>query len=284
MLDLFYDFFVGPFESYLFLRRALIACLALSLGAAPIGILVVLRRMSLMGDALSHSILPGVALGFLLSGLSLPLMSIGGFISALVVALLAGIVSRTTILKEDASLVGFYLISLALGSLIVSVKGKNIDLVHILFGNILAIDQTGLILVSAISSVILLLTAWIYRPLMIECFDPNFMRSLRGRGYLYEGLFIVMIVLCMVAAFQTMGTLMALGLVMLPAIIARFWAQEILSLFVLAFLVALGSGYLGLLLSFHYGWPSGPSILLVAGGFYIISIIVGRFGILRGQH
>ena len=283
MLDLIYDFFISPFESYLFLRRALVACLALSLGAAPIGVLVVLRRMSLMGDALSHSILPGVALGFLFSGLSIPLMSLGGFVSALIVALLAGVVSRTTILKEDASLVGFYLISLALGSLIVSVKGNNIDLVHILFGNVLAIDKTALILVSVISSVILLVTAWIYRPLMIECFDPNFMRSLRGRGHLYEGLFIVMIVLCMVAAFQTMGTLMALGLVMLPAIIARFWAQEILSLFVTALIAAMVSRYIGLLLSFHYGWPSGPSILLVAGSFYIVSIIVGRFGILRGQ-
>ncbi|MEN8237481.1 MAG: metal ABC transporter permease [Pseudomonadota bacterium] len=284
MLEVPYDFFISPFETYLFLRRALIACLALSLGAAPIGILVVLRRMSLMGDALSHSILPGVSLGFLLSGLSLPLMSLGGFISALIVALLAGIVSRTTILKEDASLVGFYLISLALGSLIVSVKGNNIDLVHILFGNILAIDQTALILVSVITSVVLLLMAWIYRPLMIECFDPNFMRSLKGRGHLYEALFIVMIVLCMVAAFQTMGTLMALGLVMLPAIIARFWTQEILSLFVVAFLVALVSSYIGLLLSFHYNWPSGPAILLVAGSFYVFSIIVGRFGVLRGQN
>ncbi len=283
MPDMIYDFFVSPFESYLFLRRALVACLALSLGAAPIGILIVLRRMSLMGDALSHSILPGAALGFIFSGLSLPLMSLGGFVSALIVALLAGLVSRTTILKEDASLVGFYLISLALGALIVSVKGNNIDLVHILFGNILAIDQTALILVSVIASVILLLTAWIFRPLIIECFDPNFMRSLCGRGHFYEFLFIVMIVLCMVAAFQTMGTLMALGLVMLPAITARFWAQEMLSLFVVAFIVALVSSYFGLLLSFHYGWPSGPSILLVAGSFYIASIIGGRFGSLRGH-
>ncbi len=282
MLELLTDFLITPFTEYVFLRRALITCLALSLGAAPIGVLIVLRRMSLMGDALSHSILPGVALGFLFTGLSLPMMSLGGFCSALIVALLAGIVSRTTILKEDASLVGFYLISLALGSLIVSMKGNNMDLMHILFGNILAIDQTALALVAVISSFILLTTAIVYRPLIIECFDSQFMHSLRGRGHVYESLFIVLIVLCMVAAFQAMGTLMALGLVMLPAIIARFWTKDILTMYVIAFLTALGCSYTGLLLSFHYSWPSGPAIILVAGSVYLVSIICGRFGSLRG--
>ena len=276
-----YDFFIAPFESYLFLKRALVACLALSVGCAPVGVLVVLRRMSLMGDALSHSLLPGVAIGFLLMGVSLPFMSIGGFITALIVALLAGVVARTTLLREDASLVGFYLISLAFGSLIISIKGKNIDLMHILFGNILAIDDVALILISSITSLILIIGAIIYRPLIIECFDPGFMRSIGGRGIIYHSLFIIMIVLCMVAAFQAMGTLMALGMMMLPAITARFWAREIGTMFAVAFIVALGSGYMGLLLSYHYEWPSGPSIILVAGSMYMISVVVGRFGSLK---
>jgi zinc/manganese transport system permease protein len=273
-----YDFFILPFENYIFLRRALVACLALSMSCAPMGVLIVLRRMSLMGDALSHSILPGVALGFLLSGLSLPMMSLGGFISALLVAFLAGIVSRTTLLREDASLVGFYLISLAFGSLIVSIKGTNIDLMHILFGTILAVDNASLLLVAGISSVTLVMGALIYRPLIIECFDPSFMRSLGGLGSLYHGLFIMLIVLCMVASFQALGTLMALGLMMLPAIAARFWAEEIGALFIMAFIIASLSGYIGLLLSYHYVWPSGPSIILVAGLFYIISLLIGRYG------
>jgi zinc/manganese transport system permease protein len=273
-----YDFFILPFESYTFLKRALVACLALSMSCAPIGVLIVLRRMSLMGDALSHSILPGVAIGFLLSGISLPIMSFGGFISALLVALLASIVSRTTLLREDASLVGFYLISLAFGSLIVSVKGTNVDLMHILLGTILAVDNASLFLVAGISSVTLIIGALIYRPLIIECFDPSFMRSLGALGSLYHGLFIILIVLCMVASFQALGTLMALGMMMLPAIAARFWAEEIWSLFSIAFLTALISGYIGLLLSYHFVWPSGPSIILVAGLIYIISLLIGQHG------
>ncbi len=276
-----YEFFIEPFADYLFLKRALVACLALSLGCAPVGVLVVLRRMSLMGDALSHSILPGVAIGFLISGLSLTAMSIGGFISALVVALLAGVVSRTTLLREDASLVGFYLISLAFGSLIVSLKGSNVDLIHILFGTILAVDEPALMLISMITTVTLLVGAFIYRPLIMECFDPEYMRSLGAWGGFYHGAFIVLIVLCMVAAFQALGALMALGMMMLPAISARFWARDIWKMFLVAFMIAMASGYMGLLMSFHFKWSSGPSIVLLAGVCYIFSLVVGRYGSLR---
>ena len=276
-----YDFFIEPFTSYLFLRKSLVASFALSVGCAPVGVLIILRRMSLMGDALSHSILPGVALGYLFFGLSIPVMSFGGFISALLVALLAGIVSRTTLLKEDASLVGFYLISLAFGSFIVSIKGSNVDLMHILFGTILGVDSASLILVAAIATITLIVGAIIYRPLIIECFDPTYMRSIGARGGIYHGAFIVLIVMCMVAAFQALGALMALGMMMLPAISARFWAKNITSMFVIAFGIALVSGYLGLLFSYHYQKPSGPLIILIAGMFYIVSLIVGSQGSLR---
>jgi zinc/manganese transport system permease protein len=276
-----YDFFIEPFMSYLFLQRALVACFALSLGCAPVGVLVVLRRMSLMGDALSHSILPGVAIGFLVSGLSVTAMSIGGFISALIVALLAGVVSRATLLKEDASLVGFYLISLAFGSLIVSIKGSNVDLMHILFGTILAVNQSALILIALITTVTLVVGAIIYRPLIIECFDPQFMKSLGAWGGFYHGAFIVLVVLCMVAAFQALGALMALGMMMLPAISARFWARDIWRMFLVAFCIAMVSGYVGLLLSYHFKWPSGPSIVLFAGVVYMGSLVLGKYGSLR---
>ena len=218
---------------------------------------------------------PGIA------GLSLPAMSIGGLISALIVALLAGIVSRTTILREDACLVGFYLISLALGSLIVSIKGSNVDLIHIMLGDILAVDNDSMIFIASVATLNLVLGALIYRPMIIECFDHGFMRSIGAWGGFYHGLFIVMIVLCMVAAFQALGTLMALGMMMLPAISARFWAKDIWAMFLVAVGIALVSGYLGLLFSYHFVWPSGPSIVLVAGVIYLFSLIVGQQGSLR---
>ncbi|MES1153112.1 MAG: metal ABC transporter permease, partial [Dongia sp.] len=135
----FHDLIIAPFSEFAFMRRALIACIAISLSAGPIGAFMVLRRMSLMGDAMSHAVLPGVALGFLLFGLDLWPMALGGLVASLAVALLAGLVSRLTPLKEDASLAGFYLISLSAGVLIVSLRGSNIDLLHILFGSILGV-------------------------------------------------------------------------------------------------------------------------------------------------
>lgn len=276
-----YEFFIEPFGTYPFLRRALIACIALSMGCAPVGVLLVLRRMSLMGDALSHSVLPGVALGYLFMGLSLPAMGIGGMFSGLIVALLASFISRRTVLKEDASFVGFYLIALALGAILVSTKGKNIDLMHILFGSILAVDKASLLLIAGITTISLFVMALIFRPLVLECFDPIFMRSIGGRGSLYHLIFMGLVVLNMVSAFQALGTLMALGMMMLPAITARFWAREIWSLYLVAILVAIVSGFLGLVFSYHYGWPSGPAIILTSGVLYLVTVIFGPYGSLR---
>jgi zinc/manganese transport system permease protein len=277
-----YALIIEPFVSYGFMRRALVACLALSLGSGPVGVFLVLRRMSLMGDAMSHAVLPGAALGFLAAGLSLGAMSAGGLLVGLAVAILAGTVSRVTALKEDASLAGFYLISLALGVLIVSTKGSNIDLLHVLFGTILAVDNGALVLMAGISTVSLLTLALIYRPLIIECFDPGFLRAVRGRGSLYHIIFLVLIVLNLVAGFQALGTLMAVGLMMLPAASARFWATQVWSLSLVATSIGFASGLLGLLFSYHFNLPSGPTIILVAGVCYLASILVGiRGGLLH---
>lgn len=273
-----FDFFIAPFESYLFLRRALAACFALSLGCAPIGVLLVLRRMSLVGDALSHSILPGVAIGYMIAGLSLPIMGIGGFIAGLAIAFVATLVSRHTILREDASFVGFYLIALASGALIVSAFGNNVDLLHILFGQILGVTPNSLLLIATITTFSLVIMAIIFRPLILECFDPAFMRSIKAHGSVYHVIFMMLVVLNMIAAFQALGTLMALGMMMLPAIAARFWGREIWSLFILSFCMAFLAGYIGLLVSYHYNLPSGPSIILMAGITYIFSLLFGRYG------
>lgn len=276
-----YDFFIEPFISFMFMKRALAASFALSLGCAPIGVLLVLRRMSLMGDALSHSILPGVAVGYVFAGLSLPIMGIGGFIAGLFVAFIATLVTRHTLLKEDASFVGFYLIALALGAVIVSIFGSNVDLLHILFGQILGVTTDALYLIAAITTFSLMTLSFIYRPLMIECYDPVYMRSIGASGAFYHVIFMMLVVLNMIAAFQALGTLMALGMMMLPAVAARFWGRGVGSIFIIAFVLAFISGYFGLLLSYHYKLPSGPAIILVAGVIYIISLLIGKYGSVR---
>jgi zinc/manganese transport system permease protein len=273
-----YDLILDPFVGFAFMRRALAACLALSLGCGPIGVFLVLRRMSLMGDAMSHAILPGAALGFLIAGYSIWAMSVGGLIVGLAVAVLSGAVSRATSLREDASLAGFYLISLALGVLIVSIKGSNVDLLHVLFGTILAVDEGSLILVASITTVTLVCLSLIYRPLILECLDPGFLRSVHGHGTLYHLLFLVLVVLNLVAGFQALGTLMAVGLMMLPAAAARLWTSEVWSIALLASAIAFASSIVGLLFSFHLSIPSGPAIVLSAGFAYVASIGFGRRG------
>jgi zinc/manganese transport system permease protein len=276
-----YNALVEPFVEFGFMRRALIAFLALSIGSGPIGVLLLLRRMSLIGDAMSHAVLPGAAVGFLFAGLSLPVMGVGGLVAGLAVALLSGLVSRTTELREDASFAGFYLASLAAGVLIVSLRGSNIDLLHVLFGTILAVDAQALYVVAGIASVTLLILAVVYRPLVAECFDPGFMRVVGGRGSLYHLLFLFLVVINLVAGFQALGTLMAVGLMMLPAAAARLWATTLPVLAVVAAGIAFASGFIGLIASYHLGIASGPAIVLVASLFYVLSILAGRGGMVR---
>lgn len=275
------DFLIQPFAEYGFMRRALVAVFALSIGSAPVGTLLVLRRMSLVGDAMSHALLPGAALGFLAVGFSLAAMSAGGFVAALAVALAAGYVTRMTPQREDASFAAFYLIALALGVLLISTHGSSVDLMHVLFGTILAVDDAALLLIAGVTSVTLLALAAIYRPLLVECLDPGFLRGAGGRGHMVHGLFLVLTVANLVAGFQALGTLMAVGLMMLPAVAARFWAAQVWSLALVAAGIAALSGFAGLLLSFHAQWPSGPAIVLVAGAIYLLSVMCGpRDGLL----
>ncbi|MEQ8380447.1 metal ABC transporter permease [Parvibaculum sp.] len=279
-----YDMAIAPFADYGFMRRALIACFALALGGGPIGTFLVLRRMSLMGDAMSHAILPGAAIGFLVAGLSIWSMSAGGLVAGLAVVLLAGLISRATALREDASLAGFYLISLALGVLIVSAKGSNVDLLHVLFGTILSVTDDALLLIASIATLTLVTLAVIYRPLVIECFDPAFLRATTGGGTLWHFVFLVLVVVNLVAGFQALGTLMALGLMMLPAAAARFWAGAVWSLAALSTVLAFLSGLVGLLVSYNFDLPSGPAIVLTAGAFYVGSIILGTRDSLRTRY
>ena len=278
-----YHYLLEPFADFAFMRRALVACLALSLAGSPIGVFLILRRMSLMGDALAHALLPGAALGFLLGGLSLPAMSLGGFIAGIATALGAGAIARFASLREDASFAAAYLTSLALGVLIVSLRGSAVDLMNILFGAILGVDDQALLLIASTATLTLAGLAAIYRPLVVECFNPGFLSAMGVRGAMYHALFLGLAVLNMVAAFQALGTLMALGLMLLPAVASSFWAREVWSMTAIAAPMALLSGLIGLLLSFHAGLPSGPMIVLMASLFFLGSLLLGTRASIRAR-
>jgi zinc/manganese transport system permease protein len=284
-----YDALIAPFLDFEFMRRALAGVIALALGGAPIGVFLMLRRMSLVGDAMAHAILPGAAIGFLFSGLSLFAMTFGGLIAGFSVALLAGLLSRVTVIKEDASLAAFYLISLAVGVTIVSMRGTNIDLLHVLFGNILALDDQTLLVIAFNATITLVVMAVIYRPLVIECVDPIFLRTVSRAGAPAHLAFLALVVVNLVNGFHALGTLLAVGLMILPAGIARFWSRDITGMMLISVASAMISGYGGLVLSFQTKVPSGPAIILVAAVLYVFSVFFGSVsGLLRqlfpGRH
>ncbi len=273
-----WDTFITPFAEFGFMRRALLGCVAIALGATPVGVFLMLRRMSLTGDAMAHAILPGAAVGFLVSGLSLGAMTLGGIVAGMSVALLSGFVTRVTALREDASLAAFYLISLAAGVLIVSLRGSNVDLLHVLFGTVLALNDAALFLLCSIATVTLFLLALLFRPLVLECADPAFLRSVSRLSALTHFTFLGLVVLNLVAGFQALGTLMAVGMMILPAAAARFWARGIGGMIAVAMVLAILASAAGLLLSYHVSLPSGPAIILVVGTFYVFSLLLGREG------
>ena len=168
-----FDLLIFPFTEFAFMLRALAGALMLSLSACPVGVFLMLRRMSLTGDAMSHAILPGAAAGFLLCGLKLVPMTVGGLIAGAIVALGAGAVARLTVQKEDASMAAFYLISLSIGVVMVSLRGSSVDLMHVLFGTVLALNDAALWLIGLVSAVTLTTVALLWRALVAECLDSG---------------------------------------------------------------------------------------------------------------
>ncbi|MGD8107021.1 metal ABC transporter permease [Pantoea sp. FN0302] len=264
------------FTAFGFMRRSLVACLALSLSVTPLGVFLLLRRMSLIGDALSHAVLPGVAVGYLLSGMSLLAMGAGGFIAGLLVALLAGWVSSVTTLREDSSFAGFYLGSLALGVVLVSLRGSGVDLLHLLFGSLLAVDRTALIFIGIIATLTLLTLALGYRAIVAEAFDMTFLQvRSQHTPRLIHALFLALVVMNLVAGFQILGTLMTVGLMMLPAIAARCWSNHLPIILLLAVLIGMASSFIGLTWSWYQSIPAGPAIVLAASLGFLISVLFG---------
>jgi zinc/manganese transport system permease protein len=278
-----YDLFIAPFIEYEFMQRALIGALLISLGSGSIGVFLIARRMSLSGDAIAHAILPGVGVGYFISGLSLFSMTLGGIVAGLIVALGAGAVSRLTKQNEDASMAAFYLISLALGVLLISTRGSNVDLMHLLFGTILALNDEVLLLITTITSLTMLTLFLFWRGLIAECLDPLFLRSVSQIGSVVHFIFLILVVLNLVSGFQALGTLLSVGVMMVPAASARFWADRAINMCVIATLIGAVSSYVGLVASYHGSFPSGPSIILCAGMFYILSVLFSKRGIITSR-
>jgi zinc/manganese transport system permease protein len=270
------ELLVAPFSEFAFMQRALLGCTALAVSATPVGVLLLLRGMSLSGEAIAHGILPGVAVAYVISGLSVAALTLGGLIGGLAVALIAGWVSRTTVLREDASLAALYLIAMATGVLLISSVGRNVDLLHLLFGGVLALDDASLGVLGSISAVSVIVMLVLHRALIFESVDPDFMRVVSGRGVWIQSVFVFLVVINLIAGFHALGTLLALSIMILPAAAARLWSDRIGVILILAPVIAWISAWLGLLLSYHLEAAAGPAIVGTAGAVFVVSLLLAR--------
>lgn len=266
-------FLIDPFASFGFMRIALVACFAIALANGPIGTLLLMRRESLDGNVLSHAVMPGAALGFLYAGYSLAALTIGGLLTGLAVAALAALSAGSRWQRQDSSLIAFYLVSLSFGVLIVAARSSQADLMHVLFGTVLAVDVKALLLIAGISSATMLVVAALYRPLAVESFDPAFLRAVGGGGGAFRAIFITLVVLNLVASFQAFGTMLAIGPMLLPAATARCWTNKVWPMIVLATVFGMAAALAGLLISYYANLPSGPAIVISAGVIYGMSLL-----------
>jgi zinc/manganese transport system permease protein len=266
------DFFLEPFR-HDFMGRALVVSTLLSVSGGLLGPFLLLRRLALMGDALSHSLLPGICLAWLCFGPSPAALFVGALLAGLLTALGGAAVSRLTRVKEDAAFGALFLVFFASGITLLSGLPTRLPLTHFLFGNILGASTTDLRATAVVVSATVVALIVFRRPLLLETFDSSFHRATGGHGRLTHLGFLALVVLNLVAGLQTMGVVLVLGLFLLPAVVARLWCERLGPLLAVSVGLALAGAASGILLSYHAGLPSGPAIVLCLGGTLFFSLL-----------
>ena len=276
-----HDLLLGPF-AYEFMRRGLLSAFLLGVSGGLLGCVLVLRRLALMGDALSHSLLPGIAAAWLLFGTSTAALFFGGLAAGLLTALGSALLSRLTRVKEDAAFGSLFIIFFAAGVALISKLPTRVNLMDFLFGNVLGVSPSDLRLALAVSGVTVAVFVLFYRSILLETFDPVFHRATGGRGGLVHLGFLTLTVLNLVAAMQTMGVVLALGLFLLPAVSAYLWCDRFVTMLLMSVCLALLGSLVGILISFHVGLASGAAVVLCLGAFFVASALFSpRYGAIR---
>lgn len=265
--------FVEHLFTYQFLNRALITSIIVGIVCGTVGSLIVLRGLSLMGDAMSHAVLPGVALSFLFG---IP-MFVGALITGMIASIFIGYITSSSKTKPDAAIGISFTAFLASGIIIISLINTTTDLYHILFGNLLAITNSAFLTTIVIGSIVLILIIIFYRPLMISTFDPTFSRMSGLNTTLLHYFVMLLLSLVTVANIQTVGIILVVALLITPASTAFLISKKLYSMMIIASLISVISSIVGLYYSYIYNIPSGATIVLCTFVIYIITLFFTKF-------
>ncbi|HHJ5179207.1 TPA: metal ABC transporter permease [Staphylococcus aureus] len=265
--------FVEHLFTYQFLNRALITSIIVGIVCGTVGSLIVLRGLSLMGDAMSHAVLPGVALSFLFG---IP-MFVGALITGMIASIFIGYITSSSKTKPDAAIGISFTAFLASGIIIISLINTTTDLYHILFGNLLAITNSAFLTTIVIGSIVLILIIIFYRPLMISTFDPTFSRMSGLNTTLLHFFVMLLLSLVTVASIQTVGIILVVALLITPASTAFLISKKLYSMMIIASLISVISSIVGLYYSYIYNIPSGATIVLCTFVIYIITLFFTKF-------
>ncbi|NLG97038.1 MAG: metal ABC transporter permease [Chloroflexi bacterium] len=268
------DFLLEPL-GYSFMVRGLIAAGLVGVISAVVGTFIVLRGMAFFGDALSHTILPGVAAGYLLGGGAREPTFWWALITAIVSALSIGAISRGTRIKEDTAIGIIFAGMFALGiALISTVRSYTVDLTHFLFGDVLGVTASDLLLTALFGAVILLLIFAFYKELVVISFDPILAQTLRLPARLLEYLLLILIAVTIVVSLQTVGVALMVAMLVTPAATAMLLTRRLPVMMALAAAIGAFSGFVGLYLSYYANIASGAAIVLVATAFFLIVFLL----------
>ncbi|SAO10202.1 metal ABC transporter permease [Staphylococcus aureus] len=265
--------FVEHLFTYQFLNRSLITSIIVGIVCGTVGSLIVLRGLSLMGDAMSHAVLPGVALSFLFG---IP-MFVGALITGMIASIFIGYITSSSKTKPDAAIGISFTAFLASGIIIISLINTTTDLYHILFGNLLAITNSAFLTTIVIGSIVLILIIIFYRPLMISTFDPTFSRMSGLNTTLLHYFVMLLLSLVTVASIQTVGIILVVALLITPASTAFLISKKLYSMMIIASLISVISSIVGLYYSYIYNIPSGATIVLCTFVIYIITLFFTKF-------
>ena len=257
--------FIHGLQDFHFLQNALITAIVIGIVAGAVGCFIILRGMSLMGDAISHAVLPGVALSYILG--------INFFIGAITFGLLASVIityiKGNSIIKSDTAIGITFSSFLALGVILIGVANSSTDLFHILFGNILAVQDIDMWISIGVGILVLLVIAIFFRQLLLTSFDPILAQSMGMPVNFYHYLLMILLTLVAVTAMQSVGTILIVALLITPAATAYLYAKSLKTMIVLAL-----ASVLGLFIGYTFNVAAGSSIVLTSALIFVISFFI----------